>query len=494
MRLMWFALLLMTVAMAGCVKEEVVEPEVVDESDSTEVVEVVDITPYGATIRGLFGEGADSSTVTGIRLSMQNTKYITTTGEFIKARYIGGGRSEVHIEGLYADTTYYFSTNVERDGLIRNSGVYKFRTHRLTAATDTAVDVYAFGARLGLTLSEEVERGKFKGTYGVYYSLRERVIREQSTLCDSPYVVRGLRQNQTYYFRAFVMQKTATRDVYLWGDVQSFHTPVVGVETLDAEEVNTYSGKLGGYANVLFTDVEEMGVLLCEKNREVTLDSVGAESDQMIELLSPTELDERGMGSYYARPTGLKSDKRYYYRSYAKIREKEGNREVVNVYYGDLKWFRTLAINVSDDEAVDMGLSVLWASRNYGASALTGMGEMMSTESGQGKDFGAWRLPTVEEAEELMEKCNWSWGERDGVSGVEVVSMDGSAIFLPANMSLGGDYTYGVYMLAGEMTEKGYYKSLLFVKDAYGDSQCGKSADNDVEKGAVIGVRLVRNK
>lgn len=488
-------LLLFVPLLSQCAKEEVVSPEVIEDDDTTKVISVVDITPYGATIRGIFGEGADSSSVSGVRYSLQNTKYITTTGEYADAKYIGNGISEVTIEGLYSDTTYYFSTNVEKDGLTHNSQIYQFRTNRLIAKTDSAINVYSFGAQLGLTLSEDIDPKKFKGSYGVYYSTRQRVIREQSTLCDSSMIVRGLRSDETYYFRAFVLMKTANmREVYLWGDVLSFHTPKVGVETLDAEEVNTYSAKLAGYVNVLFSDVEDMGILMFERNRDVTLDSVGVESDQKIEKLSPTELDEREMGNFSVVPKGLKSDKKYYFRSFAKVKETVGNQTKLVIYYGDVKDFKTLPISISTGEEVDLGLSVIWSTKNYGAKRISDIGTSISNADAKTLDFGEWRLPTVAEAQELIDECNWSWSTFDDANGAQIVNSEGKAIFLPANMAIASSNTYGIYMLTSEASKQGYFKSIVFVQDSFNANQCGKSADNEVTSNALIAVRLVKDK
>ncbi len=491
----WSLILLVAPLLSQCAKEEVVIPEVIEDEDTAKVISVVDITPYGATIRGKFGEGADSSTISGVRYSLQNTKYITTTGDYLAAKYIGNGISEVTIEGLYSDTTYYFSTNVEKDQLIHNSQIYQFRTKRLTARTDSAINVYSFGAQLGLTLSEDIDPKKFKGTYGIYYSTRQMVIREQSTLCDSSFTVRGLRSDVTYYFRAFVLMKTASlREVYLWGDVQSFHTPNVGVQTLDADEVNTYSAKLTGYVNVMFSDVEDMGLLLFERNRNVTLDSVGVASDQKIEKLSPTELDERQMGNFSVSPKGLKSDKKYYFRSYAKINETVGNQKKLVTYYGDVKDFKTLQISISTGDEVDLGLSVIWATKNYGAKSISDIGTSISNEDADAINFGGWRLPTQAEAQELIDECNWSWSTYDDANGAQVVNSEGKAIFMPANMAIGSTYTYGIYMLKSEASKQGYLKSIAFVQDSFNANQCGKSANNEVTATAPIAVRLVKDK
>ena len=47
-----------------------------------------------------------------------------------------------------------------------------------------------------------------------------------------------------------------------------------------------------------------------------------------------------------------------------------------------------------------------------------------------------WRMPTVDEIEELITKCTWTWTTQDGVNGYQVDGPNGNAIFLPASGSL----------------------------------------------------------
>ena len=43
-----------------------------------------------------------------------------------------------------------------------------------------------------------------------------------------------------------------------------------------------------------------------------------------------------------------------------------------------------------------------------------------------------WRMPTVDEIQELRDKCTWTWTTQDGVNGCQVDGPNGNAIFLPA--------------------------------------------------------------
>lgn len=107
---------------------------------------------------------------------------------------------------------------------------------------------------------------------------------------------------------------------------------------------------------------------------------------------------------------------------------------------------------------VDLGLSVLWSSRNVGAKS----GEQPGLYVGWGDVTGrqttidpqkypsierlnpstqdiarhlwaeTWRIPTRAEAQELIEKCQWFWTMVNGVPGFQVMGKTGNSIFLPA--------------------------------------------------------------
>lgn len=127
--------------------------------------------------------------------------------------------------------------------------------------------------------------------------------------------------------------------------------------------------------------------------------------------------------------------------------------------------------------AVDLGLSVLWASCNVGADVpedygsyfawgeteekgsytmatykyvrdLDGDGEYYDDDanwinigsniSGTSYDVahvkwgGSWRMPTSDEIKELFNNCHWEWTSQNGVKGIKFFGLYDSTIFLPA--------------------------------------------------------------
>lgn len=101
---------------------------------------------------------------------------------------------------------------------------------------------------------------------------------------------------------------------------------------------------------------------------------------------------------------------------------------------------------------VDLGLSVNWANKNMGdvsGNYFKGI-ELDDVKEWDSipMNFGgtqydpatnalgeSYRLPTVSEWKELIDKCDWNWVEIDGVSGYLITGKNGNKIFLP---SVGG--------------------------------------------------------
>lgn len=167
-------------------------------------------------------------------------------------------------------------------------------------------------------------------------------------------------------------------------------------------------------------------------------------------------------------------------------------------------------------KAIDLGLSVKWASCNIGASKpedpgkYFAWGEIRSkkvydsstyrwcdgsynslTKYGADSLYGVvddklvlemaddiahtnwggeWRMPTKEEQDELRKKCTWDWDNRNGVTGYIVTSkINGESIFLPA----AGSFTDSLHA----MNTTGYYwSSSLYVETP--NRACGLYMDS----------------
>lgn len=102
-------------------------------------------------------------------------------------------------------------------------------------------------------------------------------------------------------------------------------------------------------------------------------------------------------------------------------------------------------------EAVDLGLSVAWASSNVGAKDLLGHGDYFAwgdtivkeeyvkenysnrykKDIASSKLGGNWRMPTIDEVNELIDRCKVVWVSKENVEGVEFKARNGNSIFFP---------------------------------------------------------------
>ncbi len=140
---------------------------------------------------------------------------------------------------------------------------------------------------------------------------------------------------------------------------------------------------------------------------------------------------------------------------------------------------------------VDLGLSVLWADMNIGASSpsqggtLFGYGdvsgEMWSEDESDYPSIAitrtkydiakflwgnGWRMPTAEELEELSERCKWTPVNLNGVRGSLVTGPNGNSIFMPYAGSRIGVNTYRVGQMgecwAGTLSKFGSPVNMMF--------------------------------
>ena len=155
--------------------------------------------------------------------------------------------------------------------------------------------------------------------------------------------------------------------------------------------------------------------------------------------------------------------------------------------------------NVTAGEFIDLGLSVKWGACNINASSPYELGEyfLWSQEDiAQTELGGKWYMPTLEEAQELINECTWEWTSLNGMYGYKVIGPNGNSIFMAASGWIhavsgklvffelegnywtstynGGSYAYdieftepeGVYMDPG-----GYIEGWQVVRPVYRDEQ-----------------------
>ena len=144
------------------------------------------------------------------------------------------------------------------------------------------------------------------------------------------------------------------------------------------------------------------------------------------------------------------------------------------VIYTDTLYVRNIVDTIYKAQYpyVDLGLSVKWATCNIGAESPEEYGDYFAWGETEPKETYSWatykwskgsstsitkynandgktvldpeddaatvilgenyRMPTVEEGNELIEQCTWSWTTYNNVAGYKITGPNGNSIFLPA--------------------------------------------------------------
>ncbi len=180
------------------------------------------------------------------------------------------------------------------------------------------------------------------------------------------------------------------------------------------------------------------------------------------------------------------------------------------IIYTDTLYVRNIVDTVYKTQYpyVDLGLSVKWATCNVGAESPEEYGDYFAWGEVEPKETYSWatykwckgssssitkynandgktvldpeddaatvilgenyRMPTVEEGNELIEQCTWFWTTYNNVAGYKVTGPNGNSIFLPA-VGYKGSTTphypageYGLYWLAN--IDKSHYARLFSLK------------------------------
>lgn len=126
--------------------------------------------------------------------------------------------------------------------------------------------------------------------------------------------------------------------------------------------------------------------------------------------------------------------------------------------------FFILGFAVFCQEAVDLGLSVEWATSNIGANLPEEYGNYYTFDEAQELSDSNWRVPTQDEINELLANSNYKWTTQNGVHGGLFTSKkNGNSIFLPAAGDHIGSDVYGVgslgfyWSLSANDSDKAYY-------------------------------------
>lgn len=218
--------------------------------------------------------------------------------------------------------------------------------------------------------------------------------------------------------------------------------------TSSASDVSCRSVKLKGYANGANG---EFGFCYSSSEANPTFDNASI-------AISTSLMSDN---SYEILIDKLLPSTTYYYRAFATV-------DNVKHMAKEVQKFTTSAFEA---DAIDLGLSVKWASCNLGAFFPEESGLYFSWGDTKGykhdevhsfdrenyiwsdeKKYnihykteldieddaafanweGAWRLPNNDEIEELKNRCKWNACTKEGIKGYQVVGPNGNSIFLPS--------------------------------------------------------------
>lgn len=103
----------------------------------------------------------------------------------------------------------------------------------------------------------------------------------------------------------------------------------------------------------------------------------------------------------------------------------------------------------NDDGFVNLGLSVKWAYKNYGADSPESIGTYFNYNE---VDETAVTLPTKKEFEELFEKCTFKYDKKK--NGFTIKGPNGNEMFMPITGEKNGNAHYeGAYLWSCDSTQ-----------------------------------------
>ena len=416
----------------------------------------------------------------------------------------------VSLTNLAPTTTYYYRSFVYQSGIWFYGNVESFTTKGqgvdLVSGEATKVTCYSANVTGAISIDQATQYTNL--TYGICYSTNAQPtvynsrVQADSKDNDGNYTcqLHALAGSTTYYYRSY-----AYVDNYLsYGPIHSFTTKDDDVVITGDIDITTYTVKSTLKIGSEAYSTSELGV--CYGNNETP--TVNGRK------VSTNEVDDE---NNYVLTLVTISSGTVYYRSYVMID---------NVaHYGEIKSFIGTR-NVSNGyEFVDLGLSVLWATCNVGASAPEEYGNYyawgeMEPKAEYGwstykhckgsytsltkynyyisygtvdkkttldseddvahvKWGGDWRMPTQAEFEELLINCTWKWTSQNGINGCRVTSKKSGytdrSIFLPAggwrrDADLNYDGIWGCYWSSSLGTDDPYdARNLCFISD-YNDT------------------------
>lgn len=470
-----------------------VEPGSDAEQNTTDVAVTGTVSEVGimyAQINGVVNLNLISTPSTNVEMGVE----ICTSQDFsskkrTKAKEVTGRKFCVHVSQLEPQTTYYYRTYVCTSSLSFVGDTYTFTTNALednVAITGLPEEIGTIHAVLaGYADLSSIDTGEYHYFVGMEYATSsdfsdsQRVKASVETNGNFLVHITLLSPQTTYYYRTYV-RVSPSQDYY--GEALSFTTKEMNSNvavTEQPEEVCVIHAILTGSTDL---NALEAG----DANFSVGME-YGTSPDFSAAKRIYASVDSDGRFSVRIRP--LMPQTNYYYRTFVRI------ISLSLTYYGETYTFTTKEAEYNNANGyADLGLSsgTLWATMNVGATKpeecgnYFAWGETKGYYSGKtdfnwstytwsnggpnklmkycnNSNYGyngftdnlteleltddaayviwgsSWRMPTIEQWNELLRECEWLRTTVNGVNGFLVVSRTGTSasIFLP---TAGGVY------------------------------------------------------
>lgn len=462
-----------------------------DEDETTVTGGVTEITNNTATITSWANilDNLSSDIIVGIIYATEGTPNKSNGTQItVSTSSLGNdAKYTIKLTGLTPSTTYYYRSFVFQSGIWFYGDVKEFTTkgQGVSLASGEVSKLTCYSAKVSGSVSIDESTQYSTLTYGICYgtgsepTVNDSKVQANSKDQDGNFSCqfRALTGSTTYYYRAY-----AYVDGYLsYGATRSFTTKdddIVTTGDIDAESFTVRSAlkiSSGAYSTLVLGVCYGTNEIPTVSDQTVTTNEVDDENNFTLTL--------------HKTPYG-----KFYYRSFVKI---DGV-----AHYGNVKSFVLVA------HAVDLGLSVKWASFNVGASHPEDYGDYYAwgetepkelyswsnykwrnthdkitkynTDSRYGTDDnketldleddvahekwgGFWHMPTMKDWIEMADSCTWIWyssgnTEFNGVAGYKVTSnIEGykdRSIFLPAAGYRDGTGLYNVGNYGNYWTSK----------------------------------------
>lgn len=420
-----------------------------------------------------------------------------TNNQYLWCEEEDNGNFHYVVDELNHNTTYYYQTFFSYNDENGNSHIIY---GEIESFTTSKYEINTITGNYEITgLLEVVIRGDVSSSIKDFGSTFFVISTEKSSFSDNdirnctdvtffhnadyspqlsmPYYtsVACLKPNTTYYY-AFCFQYN--QECY-FGETKTFTTSQLNLTCTDASRITAHSILLSGNYNNVSTYCYELGFYISETNNEPT------NEDHDSKCMSQIEEEIQQM-DFKSTASGLKPNTTYYYRPYI--------YNYVGTFYGETKTFTTTD-TISVDGTVDLGLSVLWAIDNLGATEnnLTGNYYAWGETSPKNTFFingytipnidniantqydvatttfgNGWRMPTKQEICELTEHCNMTVAIKNGTKGIKMTSLlTGQSVFFP--------YT----SIKVDDMEESNFSVYFWTSNKYGNGQAISAEIND---------------